>query len=139
MSGDFAAGRVINFLNEKSKNKPLGPEAQDIYSEAEYQKSMAYGTANYKLESISSVVTTCVILTAIILGFFAKLDGFIRERISNDLLVTVLFIGILIVLSSVGSLPAGIYSTFVIESKYEFNKTTPKLFIVDQRDFIDIQ
>ena len=28
---DFAAGRVINFLNEKSKNQPLGPEAADIY------------------------------------------------------------------------------------------------------------
>ena len=129
---DFAAGRVINFLNENSKNQPLGPEAADIYSEAEYQKSMAYGTANYKLESISSVVSTSVILAAIILGFFANLDGFIRERISNDLLVTVLFIGILIVLSSLGSLPAGIYSTFVIETKYEFNKTTPKLFIADQ-------
>ena len=69
---DFAAGRVINFLNENSKNQPLGPEAADIYSEAEYQKSMAYGTANYKLESFSSVISTSVILAAIILGFFAN-------------------------------------------------------------------
>jgi len=113
---DFAAGRVINFLNENSKNQPLGPEAADIYSEAEYQKSMAYGTANYKLESFASVISTSVILVAIILGFFAKLDSFIRERIGSDLLVTVLFIGILIILSSLGSLPASIYSTFVIET-----------------------
>lgn len=63
---------------------------------------------------------------------FAKLDNFIRERISNNLLVTVIFIAVLIVVSAIGSLPASIYSTFVIETKYEFNKTTPRLFIADQ-------
>lgn len=129
---DFASGRVINFLNEQSKNQPLSPQAAEIYTAADYQKSMAYGTANYKLESLSSVISTCVILAAIILGFFAKLDNFIRERISNNLLVTVIFIAVLIVVSAIGSLPASIYSTFVIETKYEFNKTTPRLFIADQ-------
>lgn len=129
---DFASGRVINFLNEQSKNQPLSRQAAEIYTAADYQKSMAYGTANYKLESLSSVISTCVILAAIILGFFAKLDNFIRERISNNLLVTVIFIAVLIVVSAIGSLPASIYSTFVIETKYEFNKTTPRLFIADQ-------
>lgn len=129
---DFASGRVINFLNEQSKNQPLSPQAAEIYTAADYQKSMAYGTANYKLESLSSVISTCVILAAIILGVFAKLDNFIRERISNNLLVTVIFIAVLIVVSAIGSLPASIYSTFVIETKYEFNKTTPRLFIADQ-------
>lgn len=129
---DFASGRVINFLNEQSKNQPLSPQAAEIYTAADYQKSMAYGTANYKLESLSSVISTCVILAAIILGVFAKLDNFIRERISNNLLVTVIFIAVLIVVSAIGSLPASIYSTFVIETKYDFNKTTPRLFIADQ-------
>ena len=129
---DFASGRVINFLNEQSKNQPLSPQAAEIYTAADYQKSMAYGTANYKLESLSSVISTCVILAAIILGVFAKLDNFIRERISNNLLVTVIFIAVLIVVSAIGSLPASIYSTFVIETKYEFNKTTRRLFIADQ-------
>lgn len=129
---DFASGRVINFLNEQSKNQPLSPQAAEIYTAADYQKSMAYGTANYKLESLSSVISTCVILAAIILGVFAKLDNFIRERISNNLLVTVIFIAVLIVVSAIGSLPASIYSTFVIETKYEFNKTTPRIFIADQ-------
>ena len=129
---DFASERVINFLNEQSKNQPLSPQAAEIYTAADYQKSMAYGTANYKLESLSSVISTCVILAAIILGVFAKIDNFIRERISDNLLVTVIFIAVLIVVSVIGSLPASIYSTFVIETKYDFNKTTPRLFIADQ-------
>lgn len=128
---DFAAGMVINYLNENSKNTPLSAQAAEIYNPDEYTKSMEYGTAKYKFEMLSSVVTTVVILSAIILGWFAELDLQIRERIENNLVVTIVFIGILIVVSSLGSIPGRYYSTFIIEEKYGFNKTTKKLFISD--------
>ena len=128
---DFAAGMVINFLNEQSKNTPLSPEAAEIYDEVEYEKSLEYGTAKYKVEMISSVVSTAVILAAIILGWFAKLDSMIREHVSNNLLVTLIFVGILIVISTLTSIPESYYSTFVIEEKFGFNKTTKKLFVMD--------
>ena len=128
---DFAAGMVINYLNENSKNTPLSPEAAEIYNPDEYKKSMEYGTAKYKFEMLNSVITTVVILSAIILGWFAELDLQIRERIENNLVVTIVFIGILIVVSSLGSIPGRYYSIFIIEEKYGFNKTTKKLFIAD--------
>lgn len=128
---DFGAGMVINYLNESSKNAPLSAEAAEIYNPDEYAKSMEYGTAKYKFEMLTSVITTVVILSAIILGWFAKLDLQIRERIENNLLVTIVFVGILIVVSSLSSIPGRYYSTFIIEEKYGFNKTTKKLFITD--------
>lgn len=128
---DFSAGMIINYLNESSKNAPLSTEAAEIYNPDEYAKSMEYGTAKYKFEMLTSVITTVVILSAIILGWFAKLDLQIRERIENNLLVTIVFVGILIVVSSLGSIPGRYYSTFIIEEKYGFNKTTKKLFITD--------
>lgn len=128
---DFAAGMVINYLNEKSKNAPLSAEAAEIYNADEYKKSMEYGTAQYRFEMLTSVISTVVILSAIILGWFAYLDSFVRERISNNLLVTIVFVGILIVIGSLTSIPSSYYSTFVIEEKYGFNKTTKKLFITD--------
>ena len=128
---DFAAGMVINYLNEQSKNAPLSAEAAEIYNADEYRKSMEYGTAKYNFEMLTTVISTVVILSAIILGWFAYLDSLIRERISNNLLVTMVFIGVLIVISSLASIPSSYYSTFVIEEKYGFNKTTRKLFIVD--------
>ena len=128
---DFAAGMVINYLNENSKNKPLSTQAAEIYNPAEYTKSMEYGTAKYKFEMLSSVVTTVVILSAIILGWFSKLDLQIRDQIENNLLVTIVFVGILIVISALSSIPSRYYSTFIIEEKYGFNKTTKKLFITD--------
>ena len=128
---DFGAGMVINNLNENSKNAPLSAEAAEIYNPDEYARSMEYGTAKYKFEMLTSVITTVVILSAIILGWFAKLDLQIRERIGNNLLVTIVFVGILIVVSSLSSIPGRYYSTFIIEEKYGFNKTTKKLFITD--------
>ncbi len=128
---DFAAGMVINYLNENSKNAPLSAEAAEIYNPDEYAKSMEYGTAKYKFEMLTSVITTVVILSAIILGWFAKLDLQIRERIESNLLVTIVFVGILIVVSSLSSIPSRYYSTFIIEEKYGFNKTTKKLFVAD--------
>ncbi|MBF8252313.1 MAG: STE24 endopeptidase [Actinobacteria bacterium] len=128
---DFGAGMVINYLNENSKNAPLSAEAAEIYNPDEYAKSMEYGTAKYKFEMLTSVITTVVILSAIILGWFAKLDLQIRERIENDLFETIVFVGILIVVSSLISIPGRYYSTFIIEEKYGFNKTTKKLFITD--------
>lgn len=128
---DFAAGRVIDYLNEGHKNQPLSPIASEIYNPDEYAKSLAYGTAKYKVELLTAVASTVVMLSAIILGWFAWLDQLIRDRISNDLLVTVIFIGVLIVVSMIAAIPSGYYSTFVIEEKFGFNKTTKKLFAAD--------
>lgn len=128
---DFTAGSVINFLNEKSANTPLSTEASQIYNADEYKKSLAYGTAKYKVESLTSLVSTVIFLTAIMLGWFAWLDDQIRDRISNNLLVTVTFVGVLIIVSMIGNLPISYYSTFVLEEKFGFNKTTKKLFATD--------
>lgn len=128
---DFTAGSVISFLNEKSANTLLSTEASQIYNADEYKKSLAYGTAKYKVESLTSLVSTVIFLTAIMLGWFAWLDDQIRDRISNNLLVTVTFVGVLIIVSMIGNLPISYYSTFVIEEKFGFNKTTKKLFATD--------
>ncbi|MDA2962298.1 MAG: M48 family metallopeptidase [Actinomycetota bacterium] len=128
---DFSAGMVIDYLNEANKERALSPIAAEIYNPEEYAKSLAYGSAKYRVEMLTSVVSTVVTLSAIILGWFAWLDGVIRERLSNELLITVVFVGVLIVVSMVGSLPVGYYSTFVIEENFGFNRTTRKLFVTD--------
>jgi len=47
---DFAAARVIDFLNESNKNVALTGVAAEIYNPNEYAKSLEYGTAKYKVE-----------------------------------------------------------------------------------------
>jgi STE24 endopeptidase len=128
---DFVMGSVLEYLNEKSKNVPMSSVAAEIFNADEYAKSLEYGTAKYKVERLTSTLNTVVMLSAIILGWFAWLDDAIRGRISNNLLVTVIFFGILILAVMLANLPVSYYSTFVIEEKFGFNKTTKKLFVVD--------
>jgi STE24 endopeptidase len=128
---NFLVDSVLEYLNEKSKNVPMSPVAAEIFNADEYAKSLEYGTANYKVERLTSTLKTVVILSAIILGWFAWLDQAIRERISNELLVTVVFFGVLILGVMITNLPVSYYSTFVIEEKFGFNKTTKKLFVMD--------
>ena len=128
---DFVMGSVLEYLNEKSKNVPMSSVAAEIFSADDYAKSLEYGTAKYKVERLTSTLNTVVILSAIILGWFAWLDEAIRERISNNLLVTVAFFGVLILAVMIANLPVSYYSTFVIEEKFGFNKTTKKLFVMD--------
>ena len=128
---DFSAGMVLDYLNERQKEQPLSPEGAEIFNPTEYATSMAYGTAKYRFEMLTNLISTVVILSAIILGWFAWLDAQLRDRLSNNLLITVVFIGILIVISTITNLPASYYSTFVIEEKFGFNKSTKKLFFQD--------
>jgi len=128
---DFSAGMVIDYLNEREKAQPLSPEGAEIFNPDEYAKSMAYGTTKYRFEMLTNVISTVVILTAIIVGWFAWLDGYLRDHLSNNLLITVIFIASLILLSTIANLPASYYSTFVIEEKFGFNKSTKKLFFQD--------
>ena len=128
---DFSAGMVINYLNERSKNQPISAEGAEIFNPEEYAKSMAYGTAKYRFEMLTTLISTVTILAAIIVGGFSWLDAQLRDRLNNNLLITVVFIGILILISTIANLPAGYYSTFVIEEKFGFNKSTKKLFFQD--------
>ena len=128
---DFVMGSVLEYLNEKSNNVPMSSVAAEIFNADEYAKSLEYGTAKYKVERLTSTLNTVVMLSAIILGWFAWLDEAIRERISNNLLVTVAFFGVLILAVMLANLPVSYYSTFVIEEKFGFNKTTKKLFVMD--------
>jgi STE24 endopeptidase len=128
---DFLIGTLLNYLNEKSNQQPLSEQVSQIYDLTGYNKSLEYGTTKYKFGLLTSVVSTIVILLAIVLGWFAWLDASLREVISSDLMVTVSFVGILIVLAAITGLPTSYYATFVIEEKFGFNKTTKKLFIAD--------
>ena len=59
------------------------------------------------------------------------LDSWIRGFPFNELISGIIFIVLLMIAKSILSLPFSIYSTFVIEEKFGFNKTTVKIFLLD--------
>ena len=73
-----------------------------------------------------------LMLAMLFFGGFAWLDNFVREYTQNPILMALMFFGILGFAADILTTPFSIYSTFVIEEKFGFNKTTPKTFILDK-------
>jgi STE24 endopeptidase len=65
-------------------------------------------------------------------GGFGWLDERVRELGENQIVSGLIYMAALYVGSTVVSLPFEIYNTFVIEERFGFNKTTPRVFIADR-------
>jgi STE24 endopeptidase len=122
----------LDLLNAKNFNQPIPEELKGIYNTEEYKKSQAYKKENFKFSTISSGFS--VISTVLFFAFdgFAFVNSLVQSLTSNQILITLLFFGIIIFASDLISLPFSYYKTFVIETKYGFNKSTLKTFFLDK-------
>lgn len=127
----FALEEGLGYLNQRSARQPIDPEIAHLYDAAERERSLAYGAANFRIGFASSTVSTVVLVGALAFGWLADLDTAVRGVFTNEIAVSLAFIASLSVISWWLSLPFALYSTFVIESKFGFNKTTWKTFILD--------
>ena len=128
---DYGINTFVDFLNHESSKKPLTPELTGLYDENEHKRSIAYQAANYRLSFLTSTLFFILLIAALTYEWFANLDDFVRDRFSNEIVISLVFIGILALISNLISLPFGIYSTFKIEARFGFNKSTVGTFVSD--------
>lgn len=127
----FVLESILDELNQRSAQNAPDPLVAHLYDAKERDRSISYGRERNQLGLLMGAVTTVAMILALAFGWFADLDAFISERVDNSILVSLFFIGALGFISWILSLPFAIRSTFVIEAKYGFNKSTPKTFILD--------
>ena len=123
---------ISQWLNLKSMRLVLPQEFKGLYDDEKYRKSQEYTRARtslHLLESTASLV--CLFVFWFARGFYS-LDEFVRRFHWNPVLTGLVYIGILAFASGVLSLPFSIYSTFVIEERFGFNRTTPLTFVMDR-------
>jgi STE24 endopeptidase len=129
---NFIVDKVLDALNAKHFNDKLPEELQDVYDDVEYQKSQNYKATKYKFGLITS--TFSVLLTLGFLWFdgFEFVDNMARSYSDNPIIIALIFFGIIMIGSDILTTPLSYYSTFVIEEKFGFNKTTVKTFFLDK-------
>ncbi len=128
----FLVETVLDYLNAKHYGDPIPQDLEDVFDPEEYQKSQAYQKTNYRfglLSSLFSIVLTVAFLT---LGGFEWTDQIARNFSGNEIVVTLIFFGIITVGSDILSTPFSYYQTFFIEARFGFNKSTKKLFFTDK-------
>ncbi|HCD52788.1 MAG TPA: peptidase M48 [Balneolaceae bacterium] len=128
---DFILELVSESLNLKALKKQLPSEFEGVYDEETYSRSQEYTKIRTRFGFITSIFDLVVLLTFWFSGGFNWLDQLVRSWGFGELVTGLLFIVLLMLAKSILSLPFSIYSTFVIEERFGFNKTTPKTFISD--------
>ena len=121
------------YLNIYSLKLEIPEEFVGIYDSIKYKNSQEYTIDNSKFNLVVSSINVLITFIFILIGGFNYLDLFLRKIIiNNEIILGLSYFGILIFLNTIISLPVSYYSTFYIEEKYGFNKSTKKLFFIDQ-------
>lgn len=129
---DFIFGQVLDYLNAGHYDDKIPEELTDVYNETEYFKSQAYKKENYRFSVITSAFSFLALMAFFYWQGFAWLDQIARSFSSNEILVGLIFFGILFFINDILTTPFSYYQTFVIEEKYGFNKSTKKTFFIDK-------
>ena len=104
-------------------------------SEADMQRTIAYTTDKYhfgRVHAVVNIIATILFLGSGGLGWCeataTKMTGWLG---GNSIVLGLAFFGLLILLAQTLALPFSVFSTFVLEEKYGFNKQTVKGFLSD--------
>ena len=128
----FLIETVLQHLNARKFSDPVPDELADVFDKEQYLKSQAYKRSNYRFGLVSSIFSLVLTLAFLIFGGFEWVDQ-ITKLVSDNIMVRALvFFGIIMFGSDLLGIPFALYQTFVIEEKFGFNKTTPRLFISDK-------
>ena len=129
---NYVLERWLSWLNQKNSSETLPEELKGIYDEEKYKKQRAYDSAKDKFAIISSTFSLLLILVMFFFKGFAFVDGIAKTLTTNNILLPLVFFAILLVASDIINIPFSIYSTFVIEEHFGFNRTTVKTYILDK-------
>ncbi len=124
--------QLLDYVNLKAQRTDIPKEVEAFYEKEKYLKSLAYHKELTHFSFLTSGFSFVLSMLMLYFGGFGMLDGWIRPYFSNEILLALVFFGVLLVASDILTIPFQWYSTFVIEEKYGFNKTTIKTFISDK-------
>ena len=122
----------IRNLKSIELNKDTIPERfTSVVTEEEYKKSIDYNVDRIRFQIFTALFGAVVLIIFTLGGLFNFLSEVVVSTTSSDVLGAVLLGLLLLIVEQVISIPISIYSTFVIEERHGFNKTTTKTFVTD--------
>lgn len=129
--GEFLLMKYIGYLNTTNWSDVIPSELKGIYDAKKYKESQKYEKEKYSFGIISSTFSFILLIIALLFWFFWALDAYVRDIVSSELWVSLMFFFVLMVLQMLINIPFDYYATFNIEEKFWFNKSTKKLFFID--------
>ncbi len=122
---------VASYLNIKNISNDIPNEFKDIYDQIEYRHSQNYLHVTTIFSILQNSFNLLLIILFLLYGGFNLIDTWARGFNFSPVITGVIYIGTLLFCISFLNIPFSIYSTFVIEEKFGFNRSTIPTFIAD--------
>lgn len=128
----YLIDQTLDYINARHFSDPVPEELNDVFDAEEYRKSQEYKKVRYRFGILTATVSLAITLLFFFFDGFAWVDWIARSVSGNEIIISLIFFGIIMFGSDILMTPFSYYSTFVIEEKFGFNKTTKKTFILDK-------
>lgn len=132
ITANFIWGEVLEYLNRLNRPPKVPDQLQDLYDQEKYSLSLSYKRDHGQVSTLSSWIGYLITAGFMLLGGFGWLNDFLMDFGFKDHWLSLAYFGVLFVISDGLNLPFSLYSIFIIEEKYGFNKTTFKTFLLDK-------
>lgn len=128
---EYVLELILDGINLKARKQPIPEMLSDVYPPDRYNLQQDYEVETTRFSFLQSSFSVVVIVTVLYFGLFGVLHEWIVSLSFSRILTTLIFFAVIGFIGWLASLPFAIWSTFVIEEKFGFNKTTPRLFVID--------
>jgi STE24 endopeptidase len=129
--GAFTLDLIARLLDLRALASELPPEFRHVYDPGEYARSQAYSRARTRFHLVESAIGLAALLAFWFAGGFRFTGDLVARLGLSAVPEGLLFIGLLALGSAALGLPFRVYSTFVLEQRFGFNRTTPRTFVAD--------
>lgn len=119
-------------LNLKALTPEIPESFRDLFDEEAYAQSQEYTRDKSVLGISEGIVSLLALFLFWWFGGFGWLDESVRSYGYGPIVTGLIFISLLLIAQQILSTPFDLYSTFVLEEKYGFNRTTFATWILDR-------
>ena len=132
LSFNYIFNNILEYLNDNNWNTKIPNTLKNFYKKKDYELAKKYKVEKSKLSFILNSFNFFLTFILIYFNGFGYLNNYLDLKIENVFYQSLSFFLIIFVINFIISLPFNIYSTFHIEEKYGFNRTSLKTFITDK-------
>ena len=121
-----------DLLNLRALHPAVPPEFRGVYDDERYRRAQDYARARLGFGLLTSSAEVAATIAFWLLGGFGWLDDLVRRAGFGAVGTALLFIGILLLARAALDLAAAWWSTFVVEERFGFNRTSTRTFWADR-------
>ena len=122
---------LLNLRHVKAHASSVPPAFAAAVDPAIYQRSVSYTLVHGRFGLLAGLVSSAVRLLVVLTGFLGTMDNLVRTLPLHPYLQGVVFIAAVSFIFWLVGLPFSLYSTFSIEARFGFNRTTPRIWVID--------